>query len=88
MNDLELVKVGHTRHDLGELKDVCRYEKQTAWKQRILTKPKRFASGFDLAYCTTFPPGIHSVRMWKQHGSVETVIPNKGKMFGWDKCFQ
>jgi len=28
MSDLELVKMGHTRHDLGELKDVGRYKKK------------------------------------------------------------
>ena len=53
-----------------------------------LTSLKRFASGLDLAYCITFPPGIHSVRMRKQHGSADTETPNKGRMFGWDKCFQ
>ena len=53
-----------------------------------LTNRKRFAFGLDLAYFITFPLGIHSVRMQKQRGSLETETPNKGKMFGWDKCFQ
>ena len=53
-----------------------------------LTNCKRFASGLDLAYCVTFPLSIHSVRMRKQHGPVDTETPNEGKMFGLVKCFQ
>ena len=53
-----------------------------------LTNRKRFASGFDLVYCVTFPLGIHSVRMWKRRGPVDTKTPNRGKIFGWNKCFQ
>ena len=53
-----------------------------------LTNRKRFASGLDLAYCITFPLGIHSERMRKQRRSVDTETPNKGEMFGWDKYFQ
>ena len=53
-----------------------------------LTNPKRFASGLDLAYCITVPFDIHSVRMQKRCGSADTETPNKGKMFGWKKCFQ
>ena len=52
------------------------------------TNRKRFASGLALAYCITFPLGIHSVRMRKQYGSADTEIPNRGKMLGWDRCFQ
>ena len=53
-----------------------------------LTSLIRFAPGLDLAYWVTFPPDIHSVRIRKQRESVDTETPNKGKMFGWDKCFQ
>jgi len=55
---------------------------------RGLTNPSRFTSGLDLAYCITFPLGIHSVRIRKQHESSDTEIPNKGRRFGWVKCFQ
>ena len=53
-----------------------------------VTNRKRFASGLDLVYCITFPSGIHSERMRKKSGSGDIEIPNKGKIFGWDKCFQ
>jgi hypothetical protein len=52
------------------------------------TSRKRFASGLDLAYCITFPLGIHSVIIQKQSESVDTETPNKGSMFGCDRCFQ
>ena len=53
-----------------------------------LTNWRRFASGKDLVYSTTFPLDIQSVRMRKQRGSADTETPNKGKIFGWDRCFQ
>jgi len=81
MNGLELVEVGHTRHDLGELEDIDESMKRSEIASG-LTNPKRFASGWDLAYSITFPPGIHSVRMRKQHGSADIETPNKGRMFG------
>lgn len=52
-----------------------------------LTNRKRFASGLDVAYLITFLLGIHSEKIRKRGGSVDTETPNKGKMFGWDKCF-
>ena len=89
MNDPELVKVGHRRHDLRELK-VRSMNKRGGCGNITsgLTNRKRFACGFDLAYCITFPFAIHSVRMRKQCLSTDTETPNNGKMFGWDKCFQ
>ena len=53
-----------------------------------LTDCKRFAVGLDLAYCITLPLTIHSVRMHKLRVSVEMETPSKGRMFGWDRCFQ
>ena len=89
MNDFELVKVDHARNDLGELNEVVdEWGIFFAKTASGLTNRKRFASGFDLAYFVTFPLGIHSVRMWKRRGLVDTKTPNNGKMFGWDKCFQ
>lgn len=53
-----------------------------------LTNCKRFAAGLDFAYFIIFPLGIHSVRIRKQCVSAEMETPNRGRMFGWDKCFQ
>ena len=36
----------------------------------MLTSLSRFASGFDFAYFTMFPLGIHSVRMSKRAVSI------------------
>ena len=52
-----------------------------------LTSCKRFASGLDFAYCIRFPLGIQSVRISKQFESAAKKNPNKGRMFGWIKCF-
>ena len=54
----------------------------------VLTNSKRFASGLDLVYSTTFPFCIQSETMQKCWGSMETETPNKGRMFGWDSRFQ
>lgn len=88
MNNPELVKVGHTRHHLRELKVVDEQEGKTQGNNSRLTSCNRFASGLDLAYCITFPLGIHSVIMRKHCESVDTETPNKGMRFGWDRCFQ
>ena len=53
-----------------------------------LTNCKRFAVGLDFAYCIIFPLCIQSVRMWKRCESTEIETPSKGKILGWDKCFQ
>jgi len=87
MYDLEPVKVCHTRHDLRELKAMGEQGRKPQ-NNNELTSRKRFASGWNFAYSITFPLGIHSVIMRKQRGSTDTEAPNKGKMFGWDKCFQ
>jgi len=87
VNNLELVKEGHTGHDLRELKFIDKQEKGRRETENRLTNCKRFASGLDTAYCITLPFGIHSVRM-RKHWSADTETPNKGKTFGWDKCFQ
>ena len=88
MNDVELVKVYHSKHDLGELGVINEREKSREDVASGLTSRKRFFSGLFFAYSITFPLGIHSVIMRKRCGSVDTDAPNKGKMFGWDKCFQ
>ena len=87
MDDPEAVEIGHSRHSLGELKVLDELGKngETA---SILTKRKRFSSGLEAVYHITFPLGIHSLTMRKQYGSTDTETPNKGKMFGWDRCFQ
>ena len=82
VNHLELVKVCHTRRDLRELKVVDEQERQSRGNGSGLTNRKRFASGLDVAYLITFPLGIHSEKIRKQCGSVDTETPNKGKMFG------
>ena len=83
MNDPELVKVGHTRHDPRKLMSVkdCEsgiYEKMASG----LTSCKRFTSGLDLVYSITFPFRIQSETIRKLGGSVETETPSKGKMLG------
>ena len=87
MDDLELVKVDYTRRDLRELMAVDERENNRETASR-LTSRNRFASGLDLAYCITFPFGIHSVRMRKQRESADKETPSRGMMFGWDRCFQ
>ena len=88
MNDPEVVKVGHTRHEFRELKSSIDKRKNRRGTTSSLTNRNRFASGLDLAYCITFPLGIHSVRIRKRCGSADTETPNNGRMFGWVKCFQ
>ena len=88
MNDAELVKVGHTRHDLRELDVFLLTAGNRGETESGLTNRKRFSSGLDFAYCITFPLGIHSVRMQKPRGSVDMEMPNKGKIFLWDRYFQ
>ena len=89
MNYPEFVKVEHAGHNLRELKVTCELEnKEIADRASGFTDCKRFASGLDRAYCITVPLVIHSVIMWKRRGSKDTETPNKGRTFGWDKCFQ
>jgi len=61
MNNPKFMKIGHTRHDFGELRSLM--SKKDDRKERKLTNCKRFCCGFDLAYCITLPLDIHSVRM-------------------------
>lgn len=84
MDDPEFVKVRHTRCDFKQLGIGVEWERRGAPIE--LTSRKRFAFGLDFAYCIMSPLAIHSLRMRKLHGSVETETPSKGKMFGWDKC--
>ena len=86
VNNLELVKVCHTRRDLGQLEVGGRQRRVGVGAIVKHTSRKRFASVFFLAYSITFPLGIHSVRIRKQYGSVEAEIPSRGRIFGWDKC--
>ena len=88
MDDPEAVEIGHSRHDLGELEAFDEQDKNEEARARIFTKRKRFSSGLELVYRIMFPLGIHSVTMQKQHRSTDTETPNKGKMFGWSRCFQ
>ena len=89
MNDSELVKVGHTGHDLGELKVIGnRKSGIRGGTASELTNNRRFARGLDLVYSTTFPFCIQSETIRKLQGSVETKTPNNGRMLGWDRCFQ
>jgi len=88
MNDLKFVEVGHPRHDLRELRVIDEREGTSRRKAGGPTNRKRLAPGFDLAYCITFPLGIHLERIRKQSGSRDTETPNRDKMFGWDKYFQ
>ena len=82
MNNSELVKVGHTGHDLGELKVIedskSGIRGETASE---LTNNRRFACGLDLVYSTRFPFCIQSETIRKLQGFVETETPNNGKMF-------
>ena len=87
MYDPEAVKIGHSRHNFGELK-VLDEEGKNGETARILTKRKRFSSRLEVAYCIMFPLGIHSVTMQKQYGSADAETPDKGKIFGWDRYFQ
>jgi len=88
MNDPEPVEVDHARHDLRELEAIDDWMCDHGETASGPTIRRRFASRLDLAYCITFPLGIHSERMRKGNGSADIEIPNKGKMFGWDRCFQ
>ena len=61
MNDSRLVKVGHTGHDLGELKVIeDRKNRIRGGTASGLTNNRRFARGLDLVYSTRFPFFIHS----------------------------
>ena len=83
VNNPKLVEIGRARHDLGELKVIedreagIREEKESG-----LTNRKRFTSGLDLVYSTTFPFCIHSETIRKHRGSAEKETPNRGKMLG------
>lgn len=89
MNNSCLMKVGRTRHDVGELKVIKDHKSEIRRESAsVLTNSKRFASGLDLVYSTTFPFFIQSETMRKCWGSMETETPNKGRMFGWDSHFQ
>jgi hypothetical protein len=83
MNNPERMKVGRTRHDLGELK-VIRDRKSGIYQETTkgLTNSKRFASGFDLVYSIMFPFRIQSEKIRKHWGSAETDTPKRGKMLG------
>jgi len=65
MDDPELMEVGHTSHDIGELKVVHKQEGKLRATPRGLTSCKRFPFGFDRAYCVKFPLPIHSERTRK-----------------------
>ena len=65
MDDPELMKVGHTRRDIGELKVIYEQERKPWETPRGLTSCKRFAFGFDRVYCVKFPFPIHSERTRK-----------------------
>jgi hypothetical protein len=86
VNDTELVKVRHAGCYLEQLK-VRREQKKHRVGGKQLASCNRFTSGLDLAYSVTFPLVIHRVRMRKQHGSMETETPNKGRMLGWESYF-
>jgi hypothetical protein len=88
MNNAEFVKIFHPRHSTGELRVIIEREEKSRDTTSILTNCKRFVCGLNLAYSITFPLGIHSVIIWKRFGSSDTEIPNRGRMFGWDKYFQ
>jgi hypothetical protein len=83
MNNPELVKVGRTGHDLGELRAI-KDRKSEVCKEVTsgLTNCKRFTSGLDLVYSITFPFRIQSETMWKLRRSVGAETPNRGKMLG------
>ena len=83
MNNPELVEIGRTRHDLGELKVIK--DRKVGIREETangLTNRKRFTSGLDLVYSITFPFCIHSETMRNHRGSAEKETPNKGKMLG------
>jgi len=48
VNDLELMEMGHTRHDLRELKDGGRCEKKTVGKSEHLPIPNGLPLGWIL----------------------------------------
>lgn len=89
MNNPELVKVGCTGHDPGELTAIT--DRKSGIREESvsgLTSCKRFTSGLYLVYSITFPCCIHSETMRKLRGSAETETPNNGKMLGCDRRFQ
>ena len=83
MDNSELVKVYHPRHDLSKLKDItdCKGEIRGETVSG-LTNNKRFAFVLDLVYSVTFPLRIHSETIRKCWGFAVIETPNKGKMFG------
>ena len=88
VNHPEFVKVAHTRRDLKKLKVINEQGKGSRGNNyRGRTNRKRFASGLDVAYLIAFPLDIHSEKIWKQCGSVDTETPTRGRMFGWDRRF-
>ena len=87
MDELESVKICHTRCNLRELEMVDRWGDQGA-TGRGLTSCRRFALGLDLVYSFKVPLGIHSERMRNWCRSFDTKTPNRGRIFGWDRCFQ
>ena len=83
VNNPELVKVGHARHDPSELKVIK--DRQSGICEGTTSEPtnrKRFTSGLDLVYSTTFPFRIQSEMMRKFRGSAEIETPRKGRMLG------
>ena len=57
VNNLEFVEVDHARYDPAQLRITIRNAKSGIHREaaNALTNSKRFISGLDLAYSTTFP---------------------------------
>ena len=87
MNHLELVKVGHARHNLGKLKVTDQQTAECGGSAGVLTSRKRFSVGFAFPYRITSPLGIHSVRISKLVWLAVIKTPNNGKIFGWVNRF-
>ena len=89
VDNSELVKVYHPRHDLSKLKDIKDRKGEIRGETVSgLTNSKRFAFVLDLVYSVAFPLRIHSETIRKCWGFAEIETPNNGKMFGWCRRFQ
>ena len=79
MDNVEVVKIGHARCDLGKL-NIFVGNRSQGGTVCGLTNFKRFAVIFDLVYRSILPFGIHSVRMRKRRWSMTTETPTRGKI--------
>ena len=68
VNNPEVVEVIHTRQDSTQLQVMVRNAKNRIRRKIMngLTNCKRFTSGLDLVYSTTFPFSIQEETIWKE----------------------